>query len=50
VYNWLDYAEHFREWQKKIDFVEINIVGGEPFLHTDLATGLLSLKNYGLMH
>ncbi|MGY8868501.1 MAG: radical SAM protein [Methylophagaceae bacterium] len=44
VYNWLDYAEHFREWQKKIDFVEINIVGGEPFLHTDLATWAIELK------
>ena len=44
VYDWAEYQKHFVEWQKKVRFTEINVVGGEPFVHPDLLTWATEIK------
>jgi hypothetical protein len=37
-YFYKDYIDYYEKWSELVDFSEIDLAGGEPFLHPDLIT------------
>jgi organic radical activating enzyme len=43
-YSYKNYATYYEKWAELVDFLEIDLAGGEPFLHPELLTWATEIK------
>lgn len=45
VYKWEEHAHYYEQWASLVDIPNIDILGGEPYLNSDLLKWTVNIKN-----
>lgn len=45
IFKWEDHADYYKKWASFLQVPNIDILGGEPYLHPDLLKWTLNVKN-----